>query len=212
VYTTEDGNSQIWLDRAINPEGRTGRELRDWLVENEETMIKDGFYIVGGLTKETGGFPESFSGQVVYDGYFIPGVVQIAGQDTPDDFEDDVYRENLGEDLDETIINPYVVSYPWSFASPSLFPADFIKLREAAISYQLPASFAQRMKLQSASVGVYTRNIILWTKGQNGVDPERAFQAESGTGNRGTQFKQGIELYNVDPWVIPVGFKLNLTF
>ncbi|MFT6880822.1 MAG: hypothetical protein ACJARG_001755, partial [Arcticibacterium sp.] len=28
----------------------------------------------------------------------------------------------------------------------------------------------------------------------------------------GTQFKQGIERYNVTPWVIPVGFKLNLTF
>ena len=49
-------------------------------------------------------------------------------------------------------------------------------------------------------------NIMLWTKAKVGVDPERAFQAESG------YFKQGIERYNVEPWVIPIGFKLNLTF
>ena len=38
-----------------------------------------------------------------------------------------------------------------------------------------------------------------------------AFQPQAGT-QAGTQFKQGIERYNVTPWVIPVGFKLGLTF
>ncbi len=41
----------------------------------------------------------------------------------------------------------------------------------------------------------------------NGVDPERAFQAE---GNGG--FSQGVERYNVNPWVIPIGFKVGFTF
>ena len=211
-YTTEDASSAIWLENTINPDGRSGKELRDWLVANEEIYIKNGFHVVGGPTSEYGGFPESFSGTSVNDGIFIPGVVQIAGADTPDDFEDDEYVENLGEDIGNTVVTPYVVSYPWSFTQPSTFDADFVKLRELSINYLLPQSFVNRIGLQNGSVSLYTRNIILWTKGKNGIDPERAFQAEASQGNRGTQFKQGIERYNVDPWVFPIGFKLNLTF
>ena len=39
-----------------------------------------------------------------------------------------------------------------------------------------------------------------------GIDPERAFQAEGNT------FLQGVERYNANPWVIPVGFRLGFTF
>jgi hypothetical protein len=66
--------------------------------------------------------------------------------------------------------------------------------------------------ISEMNVSLYTRNIILWTKAKIGIDPERAFQAESSRGNRGTQFKQGIERYNVEPWVLPIGLKLNFTF
>jgi hypothetical protein len=58
---------------------------------------------------------------------------------------------------------------------------------------------------------VYSRNIILWTAAKINIDPENAFQPEAGV-QGGSQFKQGIERYNVNPWVIPVGFKLGLTF
>ena len=54
---------------------------------------------------------------------------------------------------------------------------------------------------------------MLWTKDSAfGVDPERAFQAETSSGNRGTQFKQGIERYNVEPWLVPIGIKIGVTF
>ncbi len=54
---------------------------------------------------------------------------------------------------------------------------------------------------------------MLWTKAKVGIDPERAFQAESSTeGKRGTQFKQGIERYNLEPWVMPIGIKIDITF
>jgi hypothetical protein len=66
--------------------------------------------------------------------------------------------------------------------------------------------------VRDLSLSVYSRNLILWTKAKIGVDPERAFQAEKSQDTRGTQFKQGIERFNVDPWVIPVGFKIDITF
>jgi hypothetical protein len=39
-----------------------------------------------------------------------------------------------------------------------------------------------------------------------------AFQQEAAVQGGGSQFKQGIERYNVTPWVIPIGFKLGVTF
>ena len=80
-----------------------------------------------------------------------------------------------------------------------------------SLSYDLPQNVVKRLGMQNAHIGVYSRNIILWTAAKIGIDPETAFQQESGA-QAGTQFKQGIERYNVTPWVIPVGFKLGLTF
>lgn len=202
-YMAEDASTQYWLDNLINPEGRTGQELRDWLVANEDQFIRNGFHVVGGPTAEYGGFPEDFSGVVVNDGYFIPGVVQLP---------DGSYIENLGDNNPLPYL-PYIVSYPWQFASPSLFDADFVKLRELSLSYQLPTNALRKLgNIRELSVSLYTRNVVLWTKAKIAIDPERAFQAESSSGNRGTQFKQGIERYNVEPWVLPIGFRLNFTF
>lgn len=195
-YMAEDANNQHWLDNMINPEGREGKELRDWLVANEDEFIIDGFNVVGGPTIEYGGFPENYTGIMVNDGTFVPGVVQLP---------DGTYVEHLGEN-NTLIYLPYVASYPWGFMTPSTFDADFIKLREISLSYHIPRAITSKFGIQDVFVSVYSRNIMLWTKAKIGIDPERAFQAEA------SGFKQGIERYNVEPWVIPVGFKLNLTF
>jgi hypothetical protein len=194
-YMSEDKMGGQWLGQLIHPGGRTGQELRDWLVANADEYILNGFHVVGGPTIADGGFPESYSGVEVDDGVFIPGVTQNS---------DGTYTENLGED--GTMFIPYVIAYPWSFTNSSTFDADFIKLREVSLSYTLPPSILSKLKIQGLVVSVYSRNIILWTKAKLGVDPERAFQAESGG------FKQGIERYNIEPWVIPIGFKLDFTF
>jgi TonB-linked SusC/RagA family outer membrane protein len=207
-YMAEDGMSQLWLDQLINPGGRTGKELRDWLVANEDIYIKNGFHVVGGPTAEYGGFRENYSGVYLYDGTFVPSVVAVTGADGKV-----TYIENLGENNPIPYM-PYVGSYAWGFAKPSMFDADYIKLREISLSYQVPRSIINRMrKIQDISVSIYSRNIMLWTKNKAGLDPERAFQAEGGTdGTRGTQFKQGIERYNLEPWVTPIGVKIDVTF
>ncbi|MCK5822117.1 MAG: SusC/RagA family TonB-linked outer membrane protein [Bacteroidales bacterium] len=194
-YMSENKNSQQWLDQMINPGDRTGEELRDWLIENEETLILNGFHVIGGPTSEYGGFPEGYSGVLVDDGAFIPGVILNA---------DGTYSENLGEE--GTMFVPYIILYPWEFTKSSTFDADFIKLREISLTYQIPSKFTHRYGIQDMMVSVYSRNIILWTKAKIGIDPERAFQAEA------SGFKQGIERYNLEPWVMPIGLKLNLTF
>jgi hypothetical protein len=87
-----------------------------------------------------------------------------------------------------------------------VYDADYIKLREISLSYNLPTSWLKMLKMDNAYISVYSRNIMLWTPNGFGVDPERAFQP-SGNG-----LLQGVERYNVSPWMVPVGFKLGVTF
>ncbi len=205
-YLSESVHTQTWLDELIHPGelgGKPSQELRDWVVANADKFIfTEDVHPIGGPTPEYGGFPESFSGVTVYDGTFAPGVT--GEYDENGKFI--LHSENLGNE--GTIFLPYVVSYPWDIGQANLFDADYVKLREISLNYTLPQSFTQKIGIQGANFSIYSRNIMLWTKDAAlGVDPERAYQAES----NGT-FKQGVERYNVEPWVIPIGFKLGLTF
>ncbi len=207
-YMTEDGYSQQLLDNLINPGiSSTGQELKDWVLDNADLLIfGENFISIGGPPGE-GGFPEALGGSVVYDGVFNAGVVGYHDENGNFILE----RENLG--LEGTSFIPFSVANAWDFGTPHMFDADFIKLREISLGYDLPKRFLDKTGLYAVNISLYSRNIMLWTKDSAfGIDPERAYQAESGKDKRGTQFKQGIERYNVDPWVIPVGFKVGFTF
>jgi len=199
-------NTQTWLDELVHPGdlgGAASQELRDWVVTNaDQLLLADDLRPVGGPTPEYGGFPESYSGITVYDGFFVPGVLGYHDEDGNFVLE----GENLGNE--GTNFLPYIVSDPWEIGRAKMFDADYIKLREVSLSYSLSNDFTRRIKVENVNFSIYSRNIMLWTKNSGfGVDPERAFQAESNGG-----FSQGVERYNVNPWVIPVGFKLGFTF
>ncbi|NIT55754.1 MAG: hypothetical protein GWN00_05800 [Aliifodinibius sp.] len=100
-------------------------------------------------------------------------------------------------------------NYPWDFTKAAMFDASFVKLREVSMTYRLPQRWTNALSIgmRDMSVTLYSRNIILWTKAKIGIDPERAFQPE-GNGF----FKQGIERYNVTPFVLPIGIKLSANF
>ena len=205
-YLSESVHTQTWLNGLVHPGelgGAPSQELRDWVVANEDQLLLgDDLRPVGGPTPEYGGFPEQFSGYTVYDGTFAPGVMGYYDESGNFILE----HENLGND--GTIFLPYVVSYPWDIGSANMFDADYIKLREISLSYRVPGDVSQRFGVQELNFSIYSRNIMLWTKDSDlGVDPERAFQAE-----RSGRFSQGVERYNVNPWVIPIGFKIGLTF
>ncbi|WP_373511410.1 SusC/RagA family TonB-linked outer membrane protein [Persicitalea sp.] len=208
-YGESDLRTQRFLDNLINPNGLSGDALANYLKENQDKLIKvtenAKYNIVGGPTEEYGGFPFKYGGNTYAYAVFNPGVIaqynsegEIVG-----------YTENLGGPGTKYI--PYGDNYPWSFTRAATFDADFIKLREVSLAYNLPPAFTKKLKMQNASVSLYSRNIILWTKAKIGIDPEMAFQQESGA-QAGTQFKQGIERYNVIPWMMPIGVRLNMTF
>jgi len=153
------------------------------------------------IVQNTGAVP----GFPIWDAAFYPGVYSDGNGG---------YIENLG-DPSTTQYDVYedaTTNGFWSFAKEDMFSASYIKLRELNISVELPQKLANSLKIQGVSVGVYARNVILWTKAKIGVDPEQAFNFQPGPQANGSQFKQGIEYYNITPWTIPIGFKLNVRF
>jgi len=184
-YGESDWKSQRQIDNLIPGGLYSEAELVALLKSDPEKYIipeNGNFPRVGGHTKATGGLGADG------DGAFIPGVILQS---------DGTYKEHLGGA--GTNVYPITDTYPWSFNKQITFDASFIKLRELSFGYNIPNIGGFR----NASISIFTRNLMLWTASKIGIDPERAFQADGG------RFRQGIELQNVMPWTIPVGFKLN---
>lgn len=207
-YLTEGVVSNTWLNEMIVPPEGMGevpsKALSDWVLANADRFIySDNPRPIGGPTKEFGGFyNDFFTGIGTNDGVFAPGV--YGEYDADGNFI--LIKENLGDEGTE--FRPYVMSYPWDLGEANLFDADYIKLREIALNYQVPRKITQNWGIQDVNFSVYSRNIMLWTKNPGmGVDPERAYQSVAGG-----SFKQGVERYNAEPWVIPFGFKLSFSF
>jgi len=206
-YGESDLHSQRWIDRTLKLNDMSGAEMAQYLRDHADQYLSpDGefFVVVGGPTAEYGGLSHTEDGITLNDGVFMPGV---------EGYYDDngnfvMEKEHLGENGTPTI--RYQDFYGWGYTRNAMFDADFIKLREISVTYQLPPF--KSIGINNASVSLYSRNIILWTKAGIGIDPETAFQAESSNQGSGIQFKQGIERYNVRPWTIPVGIKLNVSF
>jgi hypothetical protein len=204
-YGESDWKSQRQIDNLIPGGNMSAQELEEFLKANpDENIIPQigNFPRVGGHTAETGGFPLGNNN----DGTFVPGVIQTSGADTPDDPSDDEYQEHLGGP--GTNFYPITETYPWRFQKQITFDASFVKLRELTLNYRIPTK-----ALDNLNVGVYTRNLMLWTKAKIGIDPERAFQAAGGTqGDTQSQFRQGYERQNVMPWTATFGFKVGFSF
>ncbi|HZH72756.1 MAG TPA: SusC/RagA family TonB-linked outer membrane protein, partial [Mariniphaga sp.] len=205
-YLSESLLTQTWLDELVNPGelgGGPSQELEDWVLANKDwLLLSDDARPVGGPGPEYGGFAENFSGYTVYDAVFVPGVVGHHDENGKFILE----RKNLGNE--GTSFYPYVLSYQWDIGEVNMFDADYVKLREVSLNYRLPGSATSKLGLEDVNFSIYSRNIMLWTKDSRlGIDPERAYQAEGGG-----RFSQGVERYNAEPWVVPIGFKLGFSF
>ena len=91
--------------------------------------------------------------------------------------DDGTFRPN--DVVAENIPAYYVAHYGRDNVEANLFRTDFIKLREMRLDYALPASLLGKLKLTQASLGIYGRDLFIFTKWP-------AFDPEFGTLNDGT--------------------------
>lgn len=127
-----------------------------------------------------------------YSGIIGNGVIQNA---------DGTFRKN---DVIATNIDEYYRShYGADNAEGSTYPTDFIKFREARLDYTFKTSVVARWGLQRATVGVYGRDLFIWSKWP-------AFDPEFGTLD-GSDIVKGFEIAQF-PSTRTFGFNLVVGF
>ncbi|MFD0941250.1 SusC/RagA family TonB-linked outer membrane protein [Pedobacter boryungensis] len=92
------------------------------------------------------------------------------------------FRKN---DIIATDIEGYYNSIYYNQAEGSIFSTDYLKFREANITYAFNKSFLNKIGFNKLTVGVYGRNLFIWS-------PWPAFDPEFGT-LAGSDIQQGFE-------------------
>ncbi|MEO6287118.1 MAG: SusC/RagA family TonB-linked outer membrane protein [Dyadobacter sp.] len=92
-----------------------------------------------------------------------------------------------------------------SYEYNHVLPKTFFKLRNVSLTYSVPKSFLTKLPIRVASVGVFGRNLVLWTpKGNHFTDPE--------ANTFGTSLKNLYGEFASGPSVATYGAQLNLSF
>ncbi len=90
----------------------------------------------------------------------------------------------------------------YSIAEDNVYDASYVKLREVALTYNLPKALASKLFLQGASFTLTGRNLWIIYKKVPNIDPEAALTA----GNA-----QGVEAYSL-PTTRSIGLNVTLKF
>jgi TonB-linked SusC/RagA family outer membrane protein len=91
----------------------------------------------------------------------------------------------------------------WNFTSTRTYDATNFKLREVTLSYSIPNSITNKIKMYDVTISFIGRNLFQWNKNGRNEDPESAF---SGVGTN-----QGI-LRATLPSIASYGFKIGVNF
>jgi hypothetical protein len=82
-------------------------------------------------------------------------------------------------------LNYYNQYYDRDNEANALYSASYLKLRQLSLSYQLPNTWAQKMRVAGATVSLIGNNLAVWTENPN-VDPELSAM-------QGRRFAYGVE-------------------
>lgn len=194
------GNNGMLEETLTGMDYDRSRSIEEQIKENPHAYFGNW---VGGRNAEYGGLPWPVENNRKQDASMNVGV-RSGGVDESGNPQ---YIENLGG-ASTVWLDPFN-AYRYAnrpFPDRNLYSATYVKLREIALTYHLPKGLLSKVKVQRASVSVVGNNLFIWTKANNGVDPERAFRQTGGA------WVQGVEYYNVMPWTGSLGFKLNVDF
>ena len=110
-------------------------------------------------------------------GYVPQGVVQT-GTDAKGN---PIYTKNT-KALDPSIYWANYYSDGNGIATPFIYNASYIKMREITLSYQLPTSFISKLKIKDMAVAIVSRNPFIIHKNVPNVDPDSNYDNGNGQG------------------------------
>ncbi|MDF9796613.1 TonB-linked SusC/RagA family outer membrane protein [Catalinimonas alkaloidigena] len=140
-------------------EGRVEHEPLQYDAEGNPPLDENGNYVWGPFVDEG-----SFVG---------PGVMNVGTEENPEYVPNDEPVATR-----DYIYRYYNNIFNRDIITTGTFENTWVKLREVIISYNLPASFTDRIGLQAASVSLVGRNLLLFTDVPT-IDPE-AFSIRDG--------------------------------
>ncbi|MFC3199630.1 SusC/RagA family TonB-linked outer membrane protein [Parapedobacter deserti] len=160
---------------------------------------------VGGRNADLGGF--AHGNNELANGAFFPGVISDGNGG---------YLENFGADgtryFRADLIADPGAGY-WSKGVQSwIYDASFIKLRELTVAYRLPEPLAARLSMRGLTLSWYMRNVILWTKAKNKIDPESTMMNGNSQFSSGSNYLMGFDRASFYPWSMNMGLKLSVQF
>lgn len=133
--------------------------------------------------------------------FIIPNSVYEVDQD---DAGNPVYAENTIPINDVTLVD-YWGNGGTGLDGNSFVDKSFVKLREAALTYDVPQSLLAKVRIKGLELSVTGRNLLLWTPGdQTYIDPEQT--------TFGNDLVADFGEYGAQPTVRSVSFGLRLSF
>lgn len=148
-----------------------GRE--GWIASEE---AREAAGVSSGSWKSTGGISDLFGKSVFYDSNLVnEDGVQVGGV------------LNAGEDAVYARPDKYMDNMSWNrgIAEYAIEDASFIKVREMSLSYSLPKSWVNKVKLQGVDFSIIGRNLFIIDKNTAHFDPDSYIQDTRGNGARG---------------------------
>lgn len=122
------------------------------------------------------------------NGLSVSGVTEEGDAITVDDVNVQNYHNSI---LSNGILTPFV------------YDAGYVKLREVALSYNLPSALLQNLPFSNVKVSLIGRNLFFFNRDTENFDPESSFSTVNGA--------SGIETFAL-PSARSYGFNLSLSF
>jgi TonB-linked SusC/RagA family outer membrane protein len=115
------------------------------------------------------------------------------------------YVENTTPVSYENVANYYNTQSNLAIERSHVIDKTFVRLREVNLNYDFPSALSKNMGLNKITVGVYARNLFMWTPGENPyVDPE--------VSTYGTGVLSELGEFGANPSQRSVGGVLKLSF
>ncbi|MFV0506266.1 MAG: SusC/RagA family TonB-linked outer membrane protein [Bacteroidales bacterium] len=142
------------------------------------------------------------------DGYVPANVIFDKGHFA---YDNNVGGMDYADAIEKGLVYPSHISsyYMWnhaggSYAGADIFENSYITLKNVAISYTLPNSFASKLRLQKATVSLYGRDLaVLYNTLPDKANPQFMYSSNSGAFTDGE---------GIGPWVSTLGLSLNVEF
>ena len=86
-------------------------------------------------------------------------------------FDDRVFAPNDVQVSYEQYIREYHCN-AYTARPQNYFKQTFIKLRDLSLTYQMPRTLCEKVRLKGASIGLVGQNLLIWTKEFKYADPD----------------------------------------